>query len=171
GGNIPSEYIPSCEKGFLETMEKGPLAGYPMMWVGVKLTDGRYHVVDSSDMAFRICSRDALRETIRKASPVILEPIMKVEVETPNEFQGSVIGDLSSRRGVILGSETRGDDTVIQASVPLAEMFGYSTDLRSATAGKATYTMEFERYAQTPKMSQEKIIAERQARKEAEKKK
>ena len=161
GGNIPSEYIPSCEKGFLDTMDRGPLAGFPVVNIGIKLTDGRWHPVDSSDMAFRISSRDALREAIRKANPILLEPIMKVEVETPSEYQGSVTGGLFSRRGMILGSETRGDETIIQASVPLSEMFGYSTDLRSSTAGKANYTMEFERFAPVPKHLQEKVIEEK----------
>ncbi|EKD26279.1 MAG: hypothetical protein ACD_79C01284G0002, partial [uncultured bacterium] len=164
GGNIPSEYIPSCEKGFADTMERGPLAGYHMMNVGVKLTDGRHHPVDSSDMAFRICARDALREAVRRADPMILEPMMKVEVETPSEYQGSVVGGLFSRRGVIAGSQTRGDETVITASVPLAEMFGYSTDLRSVTAGKATFTMEFEKFAPTPKNVQEQVIAAKLAK-------
>lgn len=164
GGNIPTEFISSCEKGFQDTMLKGPLAGFYMMNIGVKLTDGKHHPVDSSDMAFRISSRDALKGAVLKANPVILEPMMKVEVETPTEYQGSVVGGLFSRRGVIAGSETRGDEAVITASVPLAEMFGYSTDLRSATAGKATFTMEFEKFSPTPKNIQEQVIAEKKAR-------
>lgn len=164
GGAIPSEYIPSCEKGFNDTMGRGPLGGYPVIRVGVKLTDGKFHPVDSSDMAFRICSRDALRECIKNASPMILEPVMKVEVETPNEYQGTVMGDLSSRRGIVSGSSTRGDEVVISASVPLSEMFGYSTDLRSATAGKATFSMEFEKYSPCPKNIQEKVIEAAKAR-------
>jgi len=170
GGNIPTEFIGSCEKGFRDTMDKGPLAGYPVIGVKVQLVDGKHHPVDSSDMAFRICSRNALKECMKKASPVILEPIMKVEVETPTEYQGSVVGGLSSRRGIIQGSDSKGAETVIIASVPLAEMFGYSTDLRSVTAGKATYTMEFEKFSATPKSIQEKVIEERLALEAAKRK-
>jgi elongation factor G len=170
GGNIPSEFIGSCEKGFRDTIERGPLAGFPVIRVGVRLTDGRHHPVDSSDMAFRICARDALRGAIREANPLILEPIMRVEVETPSEYQGPVIGDLASRRGIISGTDARGNLTLVYCSVPLSEMFGYSTDLRSATAGKASFSMEFERYAPCPRMMQEKVIADRAAKKAAEKK-
>lgn len=164
GGNIPSEYIPSCEKGFIDAMTRGPLAGYPIMKIGINLTDGKFHPVDSSDMAFKISARDALKEAVLQADPVILEPIMKVEVETPSEYQGSVIGELYSRRGVIVGSTTKGEETVIQISVPLSEMFGYSTALRSATAGKANFTMEFEKFTPAPKNVQEKIITDKKAR-------
>ena len=164
GGNIPAEFIPSCEKGFNDAMNNGPLAGFPMMKIGINLTDGKHHPVDSSDMAFKICARDALKDAVRRSSPIILEPLMKVEVETPNEYQGPVVGELYSRRGVILGSSTKGDETVITAQVPLAEMFGYSTALRSATAGKANYTMEFEKFVATPRNVQEKVIAEKLAR-------
>ncbi len=168
GGNIPSEYIPSCEKGFRDVMGNGPLAEYPMVGVRVHLRDGKYHDVDSSDMAFRICSRAALREAIGKAGPVLLEPIMKVEVESPEEYQGGVIGDLSSRRGSITGVETRDDVSVITASVPLSEMFGYATALRSNTAGKANYSMEFEKYAVLPRSIQEEVIKKRAEKKAAE---
>lgn len=162
GGVIPNEFIQSCEKGFQDVMNRGPLAAFPLIDVDVFLQDGKSHDVDSSDMAFRIASRMALREAVKAATPCILEPIMKVEVETPNEFQGFVIGDLSSRRGVILGSETaEGGDAVINALVPLSEMFGYSTVLRSGTAGKAGYSMEFAKYEQCPSFVQEKVIAER----------
>ncbi len=162
GGVIPNEFIQSCEKGFQDVMNRGPLAAFPLIDVDVFLQDGKSHDVDSSDMAFRIASRMALREAVKAATPCILEPIMKVEVETPNEFQGFVIGDLSSRRGVILGSETaEGGDAVINALVPLSEMFGYSTVLRSGTAGKAGYSMEFNKYEQCPSFVQEKVIAER----------
>lgn len=164
GGNIPSEYIRACEAGFKDVMAKGPLAAFPMVGLKVNLIDGKYHDVDSSDMAFRICSRQAVKEAIKHASPSLLEPMMKVEVETPSEFQGSVIGDLSSRRGVIGGTMVRDDITVITVTVPLSEMFGYSTVLRSATQGKATYTMELDNYAVCPRNIQEDIIA---ARKEA----
>ena len=164
GGNIPSEYIGSCEKGFQDIMNKGPLAAFPMIGVQVNLTDGKYHDVDSSDIAFRICARGAMRQAVQKATPVILEPIMKVEVESPTEYQGTVIGDLSSRRGVISGTGSNSDMVVIEASIPLSEMFGYATQLRSYTAGKASYSMEFEKYAITPRSIQEKIIADRAAK-------
>lgn len=150
GGNIPSEYIPAVDKGCQDVMGQGPLAAFPVVGVRVNLTDGKYHDVDSSDMAFRIAARNAMREAIRKASPKILEPMMKVEVETPEEYQGSVIGDLSSRRGIIGAMNSRNDVSVVNASVPLAEMFGYSTALRSLTAGKATYSMEFESFVPAP---------------------
>jgi len=161
GGNIPQEFISSCEAGFRDVMSKGPLAEFPMVGLKVNLRDGKHHAVDSSDLAFRTCARTALQQAIRTASPCILEPIMKVEVETPVEFQGGVIGDLSSRRGVIAGMDTREEMTVIVASVPLAEMFGYATALRSSTAGKATYSMEFEKYAISPKVQQDEVISAR----------
>tara|TARA_Y100001960_G_C14545395_1_gene762988 strand:- start:127 stop:972 length:846 start_codon:yes stop_codon:yes gene_type:complete len=164
GGSIPSEHIPACERGFKDVMEKGPLAAYPMVNIKVILNEGKYHDVDSSDLAYQLASRYAMRQAVNKANPVLLEPVMKVEVESPSEFQGSVIGDLSSRRGVIYGSEVKGDDTVINSGVPLGEMFGYATSLRSMTAGKATYTMEFEKYAECPSFVQEKVIKERQER-------
>jgi elongation factor G len=162
GGSIPSEFIGSCQKGFEDVMNRGPLAAFPLINVEVYLQDGKSHDVDSSDMAFRIASRMALRSAVKNANPILLEPIMKVEVETPNEYQGFVIGDLSSRRGVILGSETTdGGDAVINAHVPLSEMFGYSTVLRSGTAGKAGYSMEFAKYAECPPHVQEKVISDR----------
>lgn len=162
GGVIPGEFIGACEKGFNDIMVKGPLAAFPLINVEVFLRDGRAHDVDSSDIAFRIASRQAMRQAVKAADPVLLEPIMKVEVETPQEYQGFVIGDLSSRRGVILGSESNENgDAIIQSNVPLSEMFGYSTDLRSGTAGKATYTMEFAKYAECPGNIQEKVIQER----------
>ena len=162
GGSIPGEHIPACEKGFQDVMEKGPLAAFPMVGVKVTLKDGKYHDVDSSDLAYRIASRQAMKQAVAKARPVLLEPIMKVEVETPGDYQGSVMGDLSSRRGMIYGSEVKGDDTVITCGVPLGEMFGYATELRSMTAGKASYSMEFEKYAPAPSFVQEKVIKERQ---------
>jgi elongation factor G len=164
GGNIPSEYIGACEKGFKDVMIKGPLAAYPMVGVKVHLRDGKYHEVDSSDLAFRLASRQAMKQAVAKASPQLLEPIMKVEVETPGEFQGGVIGDLSSRRGVIQGMDSGGDVTVVNASVPLSEMFGYATGLRSMTAGKATYSMEFLNYSAVPGSMQEDIITKRRDR-------
>ena len=161
GGAIPSEHIPACEKGFKDVMEKGPLASFPMVGVKVTLNDGKYHDVDSSDLAYQLASRTAMRDAVNKSSPVLMEPVMKVEVETPSDFQGSVIGDLSSRRGVIYGTEVNGDDTVINAGVPLGEMFGYATQLRSLTSGKANYSMEFEKYNRCPTFVQEKVIKER----------
>ena len=162
GGVIPNEFIPSCEKGFMDVMGKGPLAAFPVIDVTAHLQDGQYHDVDSSDIAFRIAARMAMRQAIKDANPVLLEPIMKVEVETPNDYQGFVIGDLSSRRGVILGSETTDTgDAIINAHVPLSEMFGYATVLRSGTAGKAGYTMEFAKYEPCPSHVQEKVMAER----------
>lgn len=162
GGSIPTEFIGACEKGFQDVMDKGPLAAFPLINCEVFLRDGKSHDVDSSDMAFRIASRQAMRQGIKAADPVLLEPVMKVEVTTPDEYQGSVIGDLSSRRGMIQGSETDPNgEVIVNAEVPLSEMFGYSSDLRSMSAGKATYTMEFSRYVDCPSNIQEKVMAER----------
>jgi elongation factor G len=161
GGNIPNEFISACQKGFEDVMNEGPLAAFPVVSVRVNLRDGKYHEVDSSDMAFRICSRQAMRQAIRSGNPQILEPIMKVEVETPDEYQGTVIGDLSSRRGIIGGMDSKGDLCVVSASVPLAEMFGYSTAVRSLTAGKATYSMEFEKYMAVTANVQQDVIKAR----------
>jgi elongation factor G len=162
GGSIPSEYIGACEKGFEDVMDKGPLAAFPLINCEVFLQDGRYHDVDSSDLAFRTAARQAMRQGVKNATPALLEPVMKVEVVTPDEYQGSVIGDLSSRRGMIQGSETdpTGEVTV-NAEVPLSEMFGYSSDLRSMSAGKATYTMEFAKYSECPKNIAEAVMKER----------
>ncbi len=162
GGNIPNEYIGSCRKGFEDIMEKGPLAKFPMIKIGVNLNDGKYHDVDSSEMAFRVTARGAMRAAIKKAKPIILEPIMKVEVESPGEYQGNVVGSLSSRRGVVAGIDTQADGTcIITSSVPLSEMFGYSTNLRSLTSGKASFTMEFEKYEETPANIQKQVIEDR----------
>ncbi len=158
GGRIPSEYIPSVEKGFRESLHKGPVAGYEVIGVHMRLEDGSYHDVDSSTMAFEICARDCFRETFRKADPVLLEPIMKVEVEIPTEFQGPVTGAISSKRGVIHGTESRSGYTVITSEVPLAEMFGYSNDLRSMTQGKGSFSMEFCKYQKLPSRFQEEIV-------------
>ncbi|MFN6463885.1 MAG: elongation factor G [Nostoc sp. DedVER02] len=149
GGAIPKEYIPACEKGFREAMESGKLEGYPVTGVKVVLDGGSYHPIDSSELAFRSASHQAIEGAIAKAKPYILEPIMLVEVETPNEFMGRVQGDLSSRRGLLLGSETMQGYTVIRAEVALARMFGYSTELRSLTSGMATFSMEFACYRQS----------------------
>jgi elongation factor G len=158
GGRIPTEYIPSVEKGFRESLHKGPVAGYEVIGVHIRLEDGSYHDVDSSTMAFEICARDCFRETFKKAAPVLLEPIMKIEVEIPSEFQGPVTGALSAKRAVILGTETRAGYAVIAAEVPLAEMFGYSNDLRSMTQGKGSFSMEFLKYQKLPVRYQDEIV-------------
>jgi len=165
GGRIPSEYIPSVEKGFRDSLAKGPVAGYEVIGVKMVLQDGSYHDVDSSDMAFQICARDCFRETFRKAQPVLLEPIMKVEVEAPGEFQGPVTGGISSKRGVILGTESRSGFAIISAEVPLAEMFGYSNDLRSMTQGKGSFSMEFLKYQKVPAKFQDEIVRKAQTEK------
>jgi elongation factor G len=159
GGSIPKEFIPGCEKGFNESVVKGPLGGYQVIGCEINLDDGGFHPVDSSEMAFKVASRAAFKEAFLAAKPVLLEPIMRVEVETPSDFQGSVQGDLSSRRGLLLGSDMRDDYVVIIAEVPLSEMFGYSTDLRSATQGKASFTMEFSKYRPVPSSIQEQIAS------------
>jgi elongation factor G len=151
------------------SMAKGPVAGYEVMGVKMVLQDGSYHDVDSSTMAFEICARDCFRETFRKADPVLLEPIMKVEVEVPTEFQGPVSGTISSKRGVILGSESRSGFSVLQAEVPLSEMFGYSNDLRSMTQGKGTFSMEFLKYSKIPTRLQEEVVKKAQLEKAAAK--
>ena len=158
GGRVPTEYIPSVDKGFQSVMAKGPLGGYEIIGVKMTLEDGSHHAVDSSDMAFQICARDTMRQTFLRSKPVLLEPIMKVQVESPAEFQGPIIGDLSSRRGMVQATEAQGPLTVITATVPLAEMFGYATQVRSLSQGKATFTMEFDAYRRVPKAIQEKII-------------
>ena len=161
GGRIPREYIPAVEKGFRSALPKGPVAGFPIIGVKSVLTDGSYHDVDSSDMAFRICSRNCFNESFLKMKPVLLEPVMKMEVECPTDFQGTVTGDLISRRGMVLSTEMQGEVVVISAEVPLSETFGYSTDLRSQTQGQGTFTMELARYKRVPAKIQEEIIAER----------
>ena len=158
GGVVPKEYIGPVEQGIKEAMENGVLAGYPMVDLRVELIDGSYHEVDSSEMAFKIAGSIALKEAARRADPVLLEPIMDVEVVTPPEYMGEVMGDLSSRRGKIGGMTPRGDAQVIGASVPLAEMFGYSTALRSLTQGRAVYSMQFSRYEEMPKSKADEII-------------
>jgi elongation factor G len=159
GGTVPREYIPAVEKGIKEATETGVLAGYPMVDVKVALIDGSYHEVDSSEMAFKIAGSMAFKEACQKASPVLLEPIMSVEVVTPEEFMGDVIGNLSARRGKILGMERRGNAQVIESRVPLKEMFGYATDLRSMSQGRATYTMQFSHYEPAPQTISEEITA------------
>ena len=159
GGVIPKEYIPAVDAGIQEALTNGVLAGYPMVDIRVTLTFGSYHDVDSSEMAFKIAGSMALKEAARQASPVLLEPVMAVEVVTPEEYMGDVIGDLSSRRGKVEGMEQRGSSQVVRALVPLADMFGYATDLRSRTQGRATYTMQFSAYHEVPDSIAREIIA------------
>ena len=161
GGRIPKEYIPAVKKGFEEMMDKGPVAGYPVVGMAVELKDGTYHDVDSSDMAFKLTSRECFRENFDRMKPVLLEPIMKMEVECPEEFQGSVVGQVSSKRGMIVETETNNGVTVIIAEVPLAETFGYSNDLRSQTQGQGTFSMEFAKYAPVPGSIQTEIVEAR----------
>jgi elongation factor G len=159
GGRIPREYIPSVDAGAQEAMENGVLAGYPMVDIKVTLQDGAYHDVDSSELAFKIAGSMAFKEGARRAGPVILEPMMAVEVTTPEDFMGDVIGDLNSRRGQIQAMEERSGARVVRALVPLSEMFGYVGDLRSRTQGRASYSMQFDSYAQVPQNVQVEIIA------------
>jgi elongation factor G len=164
GGNIPKEFIPAVEKGVRESLEGGILAGYPMVDVKVSLYDGNYHDVDSSEMAFKICASICVKEAFRKAKPVLLEPVMKIEVVVPEEYMGTVNGDLSSRRGQLHGTEVHGTTQVIKAMVPLSEMFGYATELRSRTQGRGTFTMHFGQYEEVPKNIAEEIVAKVQGR-------
>ena len=162
GGVIPREFIPSVDKGIRDTLQNGIVAGYPVVDVRVRLTFGSYHDVDSSQIAFELAASMAFKDGMRKASPVLLEPIMAVEVETPEDYMGDVMGDLNRRRGIVLGMDDDGiGGKKVRAEVPLAEMFGYSTDLRSATQGRATYTMEFKKYAEAPAHVAEKVVADR----------
>ena len=161
GGRIPREYIPSVEKGFRMSMEKGPIAGFPIVGVRATLADGSYHDVDSSDMAFQLCARTGFREAFLKTKPVLLEPIMKIEVEVPADFQGPVTGELNKRRGLIVSTETVGNSSTIIAEVPLAQTFGYSTDLRSLTQGQGVFSMEFFKYRPMPANVQKEVVEER----------
>ncbi len=161
GGAVPREYIPAVDKGVQEAMQGGVLAGYPMEDVKVTLYDGSYHDVDSNEMAFKLAASMGFKEGARKAGAVIMEPMMKVEVEVPEDFMGDVIGDLNRRRGQVEGMDERAGNKIVNAFVPLSEMFGYSTDLRSATQGRATYAMEFDHYAEVPKNVSEEIIKKR----------
>ena len=161
GGAIPREYIPAVDKGIQEALEAGVVAGYPVQDVKVTLYDGSYHEVDSSEMAFKIAGSMAIKKAMRAASPVLLEPIFKVEITTPEEYMGDVIGDLSSRRGNVAGMNDRNGAKIIAGQAPLSEMFGYATDLRSKTQGRASYSMEFEKYEQVPNNIANQIIAER----------
>jgi elongation factor G len=159
GGSIPREYIPAVEQGIRQSLDAGILAGYPMVDVFVSLTDGGYHEVDSSEMAFKITGSMAFKEAARQAGVKLLEPVMDVEVVTPEEFMGDVMGDLNGRRGHIEGMGDRGSAKLVRAKVPLAEMFGYATDVRSMTQGRASYTMQFSAYEPAPKSIQEEVVA------------
>ncbi len=161
GGVIPKEYIPAVDKGIQEAMQNGVVAGYPVVDVKATLYDGSYHEVDSSEMAFKIAGSMAFKEAAKKANPVLLEPIMKVEVEVPEEYMGDVIGDINRRRGQVASMEDRAGNKIVTAMVPLAEMFGYSTDLRSFTQGRGTYSMEFDHYEEVPKNVADEIIKKR----------
>lgn len=162
GGRIPREFIEPCNKGFQEGLSRGVMAGFPMVDVKVELTDGSYHDVDSSEMAYKICASIGVQAAARKADPVLLEPVMKVEVVTPEEFFGDVMGDLSSRRGMVKDTGSRGLAKTVLAEVPLAAMFGYATELRSLTQGRASYAMEPSHYAKVPKNVAEEVVAARQ---------
>jgi elongation factor G len=159
GGSVPREYVPAVEKGIREALDSGVLAGYPIVDVKVRLTDGSYHDVDSSEMAFKIAASMGFKEACRRAKPVLLEPVMNVEVVTPEEYMGAIVGDLNSRRGRIISMEARGSSQVIRAHVPLGQMFGYATEMRSMTQGRATYTMQFSRYEEVPTAIAEEIMA------------
>src|SRR4029453_7340213 len=158
GGRIPREYIPSVDHGIQDAMQYGVLAGYPLVGVKATLLDGGYHDVDSSEMAFKIAGSMVLKDAVRKADPVLLEPVMAVEVRTPEEYMGDVIGDLNSRRGQIQSMEDASGVKVVRAQVPLSEMFGYVGDLRSKTSGRAVYSMQFDSYSEVPKAVAEEIV-------------
>jgi elongation factor G len=161
GGRIPKNFIPSIEKGFRNVLNKGPLAEYPVVGLKAVINDGSYHEVDSSDRAFQTCAENCFREHFKDTRPAILEPIMKLEIECPEQFQGSITGDITSRRGMIVHSEMRDGTAHIVAEVPLAETFGYATDIRSMTQGQGTFTMELLTYRKVPASIQEEIIAEK----------
>ena len=168
-GRIPTEYIPSCDKGFQAARMNGPLAGYPVVRVKMVLEDGSTHVVDSSDIAYQIAAREAFKQAYLKAKPAILEPIMHVEVEVPTDAQGAVVGDLISRRALVMGTDIKSDVTIITVEAPLAEMFGYATDVRSATQGRGTFSMHFASYKQAPRNIQEEVIEKARREKQAAK--
>ena len=159
GGSIPKEYIPSVDKGIQEALNSGVIAGYPVQDIKVTLVDGSYHEVDSSEAAFKVAGSMAIKKALQMSDPVLLEPVEAVEVETPEQYMGDVMGNLSSRRGKIEGMEDRSNTKVIKAKVPLGEMFGYATDLRSQTQGRASYTMQFDSYEPVPKAVREEIVA------------
>ena len=158
GGNIPKEFIPSVEKGFKAAMVNGVLAGYPMTALKVRLLDGSFHPVDSDALSFEICARIAFRNALRKCAPVLMEPVMSLEVVTPEDYMGDVVGDLNRRRGQIVDMDSKGNARIIKAKVPLAEQFGYVTVLRTLTSGRATSSMEFSHYAEVPANLAKEII-------------
>ncbi|EBQ6151411.1 elongation factor G, partial [Salmonella enterica subsp. enterica serovar Enteritidis] len=164
GGVIPGEYIPAVDKGIQEQLKSGPLAGYPVVNMGVRLHFGSYHDVDSSELAFKLAASLAFKDGFKKAKPVLLEPIMKVEVETPEDYMGDVIGDLNRRRGMIEGMDDMPTGKIVRAQVPLSEMFGYATDLRSQTQGRASYSMEFLKYNEAPNNVAQAVIEARNAK-------
>jgi elongation factor G len=164
GGTVPKEYVPAIEKGIVEALEGGILAGYPMSDLKVSLYDGSYHDVDSSEMAFKIAGSLAIKDAVKKAKPVLLEPVMAVEVVVPDEYMGPVNGDLISRRGRLEGMEMRGTTQLIKSMVPLSEMFGYATELRSRTQGRGSFTMHFGRYEEVPTNIANEIIAKAQGK-------
>jgi elongation factor G len=168
GGAIPREFIPACDKGFQEAIKKGALIGFPVVGVRCVINDGGFHAVDSSEQAFKTAAIMAFREGYAAAKPVVLEPIMKVEVEAPSEFQGSVVGQINQRRGVIVETSNADGQVTVVAEVPLNTMFGYSTDLRSATQGKGNFTMEFAKYAAVPRNEQEEMIKKYKEKQAAE---
>ena len=161
GGRIPKQYIPAIEKGLRKSLEKGPIAGFPVVNLHYLVLDGSYHEVDSSDMAFQICAQTTMREYFKKTQPCLLEPVMKITIEVPQQFQGPVVGDLSQRRGVIVNTETKLGMTRIEGEVPLAETFGYATQLRSMTQGQGTFLLQFSRYKAVPEYLAEEIIRAR----------
>ena len=163
GGAIPKEYIPAVDKGIQEALSSGPLAGYPVLGIKADCYDGSYHDVDSSEMAFKVAGSLAVKDAMKKAGGLLLEPIMKVVVTVPDDYMGDVIGNINSRRGRMEGMEARNGAQEIRAYVPLSEMFGYATDLRSRTQGRGNYSMEFDHYEQCPKNIQDKVIADRKA--------
>jgi len=169
GGNIPREFIPAVQKGFAQAMTNGVLAGYANDTMKIRLFDGSYHSVDSDALSFEICAKVAFREAAPKAKPVLMEPIMKVEVVTPDLYMGDVMGDLNKRRGQLEGMDTRAGAQVIRAKVPLSEMFGYVTTLRTITSGRASSSMEFSHYAETPKSMSEEVIAKVKGKTKTEK--
>jgi len=164
GGAIPREYIPAVSKGFEQVMQEGPLAGYEIVGCKMCLDDGSFHEVDSSEMAFRIAAMDAFRQAFQRSKPCLQEPIMLVEVETPLEYQGQIVGDLNSRRGIILSTENFKNHAVVRAEAPLVNLFGYATTVRSLSKGMATFTMEMSRYARVPQRIADEIIAARRNR-------
>jgi len=166
GGKIPKEYIPAVEKGVIAAMQRGVYAGYPVVDVKVELVDGSYHDVDSSELAFKLAGAECLKKAVMKGIPVLLEPHMSLEVSTPEEHVGGIVGNICSRRGKVLGIDSKGSQQIISAEAPLSEMFGYATTLRSLSSGRAAYSMHFEKYVEVPAAISEKVIEEKKKREE-----